>query len=230
MADVGVLCGVRAVAGSAWAYCRKTVSWVLTFNCLLCILLAVGFLLVFYVAHWRLYEPFLWSANLLWAPVLASVLNFFPVASFGHVKVRRLGVHHFVYGFVIVAAAFVFMSVSILSLFVVNMRDLRFNVGRVFVLVGLTLIVDDFADISERTRMGLVFLKSRVYGLRRAVHVVQGLLSLVTLGVFLSIFVWLTQNPRGLNLANIVFEGSLLVTGLTGVVSVGKKVWLRIRP
>jgi len=103
-------------------------------------------------------------------------------------------------------------------------------VGRVFVLVGLTLIVDDFADISGRTRLGLLFLKSKVYGMRRAVHAVQGVLSLVTLGVFLCILVWLTQNPRGLNLANFVFEGSLLVTGLTGVLSVGKKVWLRIRP
>jgi len=221
---------VKVVAGSVWAYCRKMVSWVLTFSCLLCILLAVGFLVMFYAAHWRLYEPFLLSANLLWAPVLASVLNFFPIASFGHVKVRRLGVHHFVYGIVIVAAAFVFMSVSLLSLFVINIRDVRFNVGRVFVLVGLTLIVDDFADISDWTRVGLLFLKSKVYGMRRAVHAVQGLLSLATLGVFLCILVWLTQNPRGLNLANIVFESSLLVTGLTGVGSVGRKVWLRIRP
>jgi hypothetical protein len=221
---------VRAVAGSVWAYCRKIVSWVLIFNCLLCIFLAVGFLVMFYGAHWKLYEPFLLSANLLWAPVLASVLSFFPIASFGQVKVRRLGVHHFVYGFVIVGAASVFMSVSFLSLFVINIRDVRVNVGRVFVLVGLTLIVDDLADISERTRLGLLFLKSKVYGMRRAIHAVQGLLSLATLSVFSCILVWLTQNPRGLNLANIVFEGSMLVTGLTGVGSVGKKVWLRIRP
>jgi uncharacterized membrane protein YqjE len=185
---------------------------------------------MFYAAHWRLWQPFVLSANLLWAPILASVLNFFPIASFGQVKVRRLGFHHFVYGFVIVGAAFVFLSVSVLSLFVVNVRDVKFNVERVFMLVGLTLIVDDFSDISERTRMGLLFLESKVYGMRRAVHAVQGLLSLVTLGVFLCILVWLTQNPRGLNLANTVFEGSLLVTGLTGVGSVGKKVWLRIRP
>jgi hypothetical protein len=221
---------VRAVVGSVWVYCRKMVSWVLTFNCLLCILLAVGFLVMFYAAHWRLYEPFLLSANLLWAPVLASVLNFFPVASFGQVKVRRLGVHHFVYGFVIVVAAFVLMSVSILSLFVVNIRDVRFNVGRVFVLVGLTLIVDDFADISVWTRLGLRFLRSKVFCLRRGVHAVQGLLSLVTLGVFVCVLVWLVENPRGLNLANFVFEGSMLVSGLTGVLSVGERVWLRIRP
>jgi len=221
---------VRAAVRSVWTCCRKTVSWVLTFNCLLCILLAVGFLVMFYSAHWRLYEPFLLSANLLWAPVLASALNLFPITSFGQVRVRRLGVHHFVYGFVIVAAALVFMSVGLLSLFVVNARGLRVNVGRVFVLVGLTLIVDDFADISERTRVGLLFLESKVYGLRRGVHALQGLLSLVTLGVFMCVLVWLTQNPRGLNLANFVFEGSMLVTGLTGVLSVGKRVWLRIRP
>jgi hypothetical protein len=122
------------------------------------------------------------------------------------------------------------MSVGLLSLFVVNARGLRVNVGRVFVLVGLTLIVDDFADISERTRMGLLFLESKVYGLRRVVHALQGLLSLMTLGVFMCVLVWLTQNPRGLNLANFVFEGSMLVTGLTGVLSVGERVWLRIRP
>ena len=205
---------VRGVVRSVWAYCRKTVSWVLIFNCLFCMLLGVGFLVMFYSAHWRLYEPFLLSANLLWVPVFASVLNLFPVASFGQVRVRRLGVHHFIYGFVIVGAALVFMSVSVLSLFVVNARGLTVNVGRVFFLVGLTLVVDDFADISGRTRMGLLFLEGKVYGLRRVVHAVQGLLSLLTLGVFLCVLAWLSQNPRGWNYANFAFEGSMLVTGL----------------
>ena len=90
---------VTVVGSSLWAYFRKTFSWILIFESLLCILLSVGFLVMFYAAHWRLWQPFVLNANLLWAPILASALNFFPIASFGQVKVRRLGVHHFIYGF-----------------------------------------------------------------------------------------------------------------------------------
>jgi hypothetical protein len=225
-----VLWGLKALVDGVWAYVRKIMSFVLIFNCLLTILLVVGFLVAYYGAGWKLYEPFLLSNNLLWVPIAASMLTFFPIATFGQVKVRRLGTHHFVYGLVILAASLAYLWMSLFSLFVINSRDLRVNVGRVLMLVGLTLIVDDFADISDGTRSLLRGMKMKMCCNRRMIHAVQTILSCGTLFVFLSILVWLTQTPRGPNLANFTLEGSLLVTGLTGLVAAGKKVWLRISP
>jgi hypothetical protein len=221
------------MASSVWAYGKKAVSWVLTFNCLLSIVLAIGLLTGFYAAHWKLYQPYLLNANLLWVAILTSIMNFFPTANFGNVKVRRLGLHHFVYGFAILSASVIlimFMSVSLLSLFTVNIANVNFNAGRVFVLVGLTLIIDDFADVSNITTKGLRFVKSKAYEKRRIIHAIQCLLCCITFFVFLCITVWLIQNPKGLNLKNLTVEGSLLVTSLTAFGSVHRKVWLKITP
>lgn len=221
---------MKVVANCVGAYGRKVASWVLTFVCLLSILLVIGFLVGFYTAQWSLYEPFLLNANVLWATIPAAVMDFFPIASFGHVKVRRLGVHHFVYGLAIVVGSFVLTSVSVFNVFSLGIRDVKLNVGRGFILVGLTLIVDDFADISDRTGNALRVMKSKLYQKRRVIHAVQGLLSCIPFYVFLCITVWLTQNPAGINYANLALSGSLLVTSLTGFGSVGKRIWLRIKP
>lgn len=224
---------VKMLASSVWAYGKKIVSWVLTFNCLLSILLAIGLLMGFYAAHWKLYQPYLLNANLLWAAILTSIMNFFPTANFGNVKVRRLGFHHFIYGFAILTASvilIILMSVSLLSLFNLNITNVDFNVVRVLFLVGLTLIIDDFADISNITKMGLRFAKSKAYEKRRIIHAVQCLLCCITFFVLLCITVWLIQNPKGLILRNLTVEGSLLVTSLTAFGSVYRKVWLKITP
>jgi len=221
------------LTGSVWTYGKKVLSWLLTFNCLLTIMLAVGLLTGFYTAHWKIYQPYLWSPNLLWATVLTSAMNFFPTASFGHVKVIRLKFHHFIYGLAIFAtsAAFItFMSFSILSLFALNIPSVNFNVVRVFALVGLTLIIDDFADISNRTRRGLCLVKSKAYQKRDIIYAVQCLLCCMTILVFLCLTIWLTQTPGGRNLKNLAMEGSLLVTSLTTFESIRKKVWLKITP
>jgi hypothetical protein len=218
---------------SVRAYGKKVLSWLLTFNCLLNIILAVGLLTGFYAAHWKLYQPYLLNANLLWATILVSIINFFPTANFGHVKVPRLRFHHFVYGLAIFAAStmsMMVMSFSPFSLFTVNIPSVNFNVGRVFILVGLTLIIDDFADISRITTKGLRLMKSKTYQKRRIIHAVQCLLCCITFFVFLCIAIWLIRNPGGLNLKNLVIDGSLLVTSLTAFGSVHEKIWLKLTP
>ena len=219
------------MVSSVRAYSKKTLSWLLTFNCLLTIVLAIGLLAGFYTAGWKLYQPYLLNANLLWATLLTAIMNFFPTVNFGQVKVLRLKFHHFIYGLAIFAASTVFilfMSFSLLSLFTVNVANINFNVGRIFILVGLTLIIDDFPDISNITTRGLRFIKSKTYQRRRIIHALQCILFCITLFVFLCIAVWLIQTPGGRNLKNLTMDGSLLVTSLTALGSVGKKTWLRI--
>jgi hypothetical protein len=219
------------MAGYVRAYGKKALSWVLTFNCLLTILVAVGLLSVFYAAHWKLYQPYLLNANLLWAAILTSIMNFFPTANLGRVKVRRLRFHHFVYGLAILAASVVlimFMPIPLMNLFKLYVRDVGFNVGRVFILVGLTLIIDDFGDVSNITMKALRFMKSKVYQNRRMIHVLQCFLFCITFYIFLCVTIWLTQNPKGINLPNLVIDGTTLVSSLTAFGSVDKKIWLRI--
>ena len=221
------------MVSSVWAYAKKILAWLLIFNCLLSIMLAVGLLTGFYTLHWKLYQPYLLNANLLWAAVFVSIMNFFPTANFGHVKVPRLRFHHFVYGFAIFAASTIFimwMSFSLLNVFTVNITNVNFNVGRVFILVGLTLIIDDFADISNITARGLHFMKSKTYQKRRTIHTVQCVLCCITFFVFLSITIWLIRNPGGLNLKNMATDGSLLVTSLTAFGSARQKTWLKLTP
>jgi hypothetical protein len=196
-------------------------------------MLAIGFLTGFYAAHWKLYQPFLLNANLLWAIILVSIVNFFPTANFGHVKVPRLRFHHFVYGLAIFAASSTFimlMSFSLISLFALNIPNVNFNAGRVFMLVGLTLIIDDFADISNITTKGLRFVKSKTYQKRRIIHAAQCILGCITFFVFLCIALWLVRNPGGLNARNLVMDSSLLATSLTAFGSVHKKIWLKLAP
>jgi hypothetical protein len=195
--------------------------------------LAIGLLTGFYAAHWKIYQPFLLNANLLWAIILVSIMNFFPTANFGHVKVPRLRFHHFVYGLAILAASSTFimlMSFSLISLFALNIPNVNFNAGRVFMLVGLTLIIDDFADISNITTKGLRFVKSKTYQKRRIIHAAQCILGCITFFVFLCIALWLVRNPGGLNPKNLVMDSSLLATSLTAFGSVHKKIWLKLTP
>jgi len=221
------------MASSVWAFGKKVLGCLLIFNCLLTIVLAIGLLTGFYTAHWELYQPYLLNANLLWATILTSMLNFFPAANFGNADVPRWKFHHFVYGFVVFAVSAVFlmvMSFSLLSIFTVNLRSVNFNIGRVFLLIGLTLIIDDFADISNIMTRGLRFIESKIYLKRRIIYVVQCLLCCITFFVFLSIFVWFIHTPGGLNVKNLTMESSLLVTGLTAFGSIYKKKWLKIMP
>jgi hypothetical protein len=221
------------MASLVWACGKKILGWLLTFNCLLTLVLAIGLLTNFYTAHWKLYQPYLLNANLLWATILTSILNFFPITNFGHARVPRFGFHHFVYGLIIFAASTIFImfiSFSLLSFFTLSISNVNFNAGRVFILIGLTLIIDDFADISSTTAKGLRFMKSQTYQKRRMIRAVHCFLCCITSFVFLCIAFWLMQNPRGLNLRNLVIDGSLLVTSLTAFGSVYKKTWLKIAP
>jgi len=214
------------MASSVWTCGKKVLGWILTFNCLLSIVLAIGFLRGFYAAHWKIYQPYLLNTNLLWAAILMPIMNLFPAANFGHVEVPRLRFHHFVYGLVIFVASamfITFMSFSLFSLFTVNIPNVNFNVGRVFILVGLTLIIDDFADVSNITLRGLRFMKSKIYQGRRIIRAVQCFLCCITFFIFLCVATWLTRNPGALNLKNLTVDGSLLVTSLTAFASAYKK-------
>jgi hypothetical protein len=220
------------VVSSALIYGKKLSSLALIFNSLLSITYAIGLLTGFYVADWKLYPPYLIDGSLFWAIILTSIINIFPAMKFGRVKTERLWFHHYVYGFGILVLAIIFLrvstTVSFVSLLTANITSLTVNVGRFFFLGGLTLVLDDFADMSNRIRLALNLLKSKVYQRKRIIHITQCLLGILSLYIFLCTCIYVIQNPEWATLANFILSGSLLTTTLTAFVSVGRKIWLNI--
>jgi len=213
---------------------RKLFSLVLTFNCLLCIVYALGLLAGIYGANWKLYPPYLVDGSLCWVIILASIVNIFPSMSVGRVKTGRLWFHHFVYGFVVLILSAIilemFTSVPLVNLFTARNASLAINVGRFFVLGGLTLVLDDFADISERLRSVLSGLKSKAYQARKIIHATQCLTGPLCFYILVCVSFYIAQNPAQATLGNFILAGTLLVTSLTSFGGLKRKIWLNITP
>ncbi|MGA2768623.1 MAG: hypothetical protein ABSF24_09970 [Candidatus Bathyarchaeia archaeon] len=213
---------------------RKLFSLVLTFNCLLCIVYAIGLLAGFYEANWKLYPPYLVDGSLFWVIILASIVNIFPAMSVGRMKTGRLWFHHYVYGFVVLVLSAIMLkmstSVPLVSLFTARNASLATNVGRFFVLGGLTLILDDLSDISKRLRSVLSVLKSKAYQARKIIHATQCLTGLLSFYIFVCVSLYIAQNPASATLGNLILAGTLLVTSLTSFGGLKRKIWLNITP
>ncbi len=213
---------------------RKLFSLVLTFNCLLCIVYAIGLLTGLYEANWKLYPPYLVDGSLFWMIILASIVNIFPAISVGRVKMGRLWFHHCVYGFGVLVLSAITLEMSttvpLVSLFTARNTSLAINVGRFFVLGGFTLVLDDFADISERLRSVLSVLKSKAYQARKIIYATQCLTGLLSFYIFVCVSLYIAPNPARATLGNFILAGTLLVTSLTSFGGLKRKIWLNITP
>ena len=175
------------------AYGKKVCSLALTFNSLLTIVSVLGVLEGFYSAKytWKPYPPYLVDGSLFWFAVLAAMFNIYFVVRLGRVKTGRLWFHHYVWGFALFALACVllllFGSISFFGIFVGNGYSIFVNAGRFFALGGLTLFIDDFADVSKRLTFVLRFVRSKVYRIRGSIRIVQGVLGFMSLYIFLSV-------------------------------------------
>jgi hypothetical protein len=220
----------------ASVYGKKLFSLTLIFNSLLSIVYAIGVLAVFYanLPSWKPFWPYLVDGNLFWVVIVASIINIFPATIFGRVKTGRIWFHHYVYGFFVSASTatllILFTSVSLLTLFTTNITDISVNVGRFFILGGLTLVLDDLPDVSRVTASFTGWLKSKAYQTRKIIHAVQCLMGLVSLYFFASVSTWIANYPQEATLANLILVGTLLITSLLSFVSVKRKIWLNIKP
>jgi hypothetical protein len=233
------MCHLRLQKGDAQLgvsfriYGRKVFSVALIFNSLLTISCAIGLLHGVYADHWKPYLPYLVDGNLLWLMTAAAVLNIFPAAYTGKVHTGRLWFHHYVYGFIVLlsSSAWVtlFTSISLLNLFRLNTANVAVNVGRFFVLGGLTLIIDDLPDTSKTAKRSIVWLKLKAYQARKILHVVQCLMGFTSLYLLLAISLSIMQSPQWVTAANFILIGTLTVTTLTSFGSVKRKIWLRLQ-
>jgi hypothetical protein len=224
------------MVGSIGVIVKKIFSLALVFNSLITLACVAGILFGFYRAfpYWQPFSPYLIDGNLFWLIVLAALVNIFPSASIGRtLHTGRFLFHHYVYGFFVLLSSSVFVvvftSVSLLSLFLVTTSNLAVNVGRFFVLAGLTLLLDDLPDVSKRTESCLNWLKSKAYQGRKGIHALQLLTGVVSFYLFLAITIWTTQNPESA-FSNSFLIVTLLITSLTSFACVKRNDWLKISP
>jgi hypothetical protein len=224
------------MAGSVGVILKKTFSLSLIFNALITVACVAGILFGFYKAYpyWRPYAPFLIDGNLFWIAIAAGLINLFPSAAIGRaLHTGRFLFHHYVYGFFVLlsTSAFVMVltSIPLPSLFFVDSSSVDVNAGRVFFLAGLTLFLDDLPDVSKRVESGLNWIKTKVYKVRKTLHVIQFVTGCFSLYCCVSI-VLSTIAASNRALPNSFVIGSLLVTSITSFACVKRKAWLNITP
>ena len=133
--------------GQLWVLVKKIFSISLVFNALLTIGCIAGIFGGFYGYYhdWHPFGPYLISGNLFWAAIVAAVINIFPSAGLGRsLHTGRFLFHHYFYGILVLVFSAIYVSfftpVNLLNIFLVNDTSVQVNVGRFFLLGGLTLL------------------------------------------------------------------------------------------
>lgn len=209
---------------------KKILGLSIIFNSLTCLLSAANVLVGYYAARslWHPYSPYLLDGSLFWAVILTSILNIIPAKMVGDAKIRRIFFHHYVYGFIVI-----FVSAFLVALFTpgflpmlvvyphsaetINSHSLSLYAGLFFIYGGMTLVVDDFYDISNRARKFFDWLKSKTNRGRRTkrtIYLASGLVSFyVTLSVllwFVEKYSWVSRWPLW-SVSHVFFITSLLI-------------------
>jgi hypothetical protein len=218
-----------------WVICKKIFSVSLIFNALLTIGCISGILAGFYWYYhgWHPFSPYLISGNLFWVAIAAAVINIFPSAGLGRsLHTGRFLFHHYFYGFMVLVCALVyivfFSPLSLLTIFFVNDTSIQVNVGRFFILGGLTLVLDDLPDVHTKLNSGLNWLKNKVGQGARFVSAVQLVMGAVSLYVFAAVTISVYTTPEYVTVANLLLIGTLFITSITSFIFVKRKVWQKI--
>jgi hypothetical protein len=221
--------------GKLWVITKKIFSVSLVFNALLTIGCISGILAGFYWYYhdWHPFSPYLISGNLFWVAIAAAIINIFPSAGLGRsLHTGRFLFHHYFYGLMVLVCAVVyiifFTPISILTIFLVNDTSVQVNVGRFFILGGLTLVLDDLPDVHTKLDSGLNWLKWKVgKGARfvSAAHLVAGAVSLY---VFAAVTLSVYNTPEYVTIANLMLIGTLFITSITSFIFLRRQVWQKI--
>jgi hypothetical protein len=220
-----------------WVITKKIFSVSLVFNALLTIGCTVGILGGFYWYYhdWHPFSPYLVSGNLLWVAIVAAVINIFPSAGLGRsLHTGRFLFHHYFYGILIIAFSTIYVAfftqVNLLNLFLVNDTSVQVNIGRFFLLGGLTLLLDDLPDMSKRLESSLNWLKAKVGQGGQVMSVVHVVCGAVSFYLFAAITLSVYSNPQFVTIANIMLIGTLFITSITSFIFVRRSVWQKIKP
>ncbi|MBS7606811.1 MAG: hypothetical protein QW502_01935 [Candidatus Bathyarchaeia archaeon] len=216
------------------AILRKAVSLTLIFNSVASLLSSIGVLCGIYVGVSFIFicSPCSLEGLPLFFVAATSILNIAPAKTIGRVNLRRIMFHHYVYGLLSIAAYF---ALSIPHLLLVDAFSFsRYQVyASLFLYWGITLTIDDLADVSPRIArlLNLIGNKVRKAGwLIQKVHLISSLIS-----VFAAIHVlvcslesrFLLIDNSFLSFLHALLIVNLLITAVYGLKICGEKVWLK---
>jgi hypothetical protein len=165
--------------------------------------------------------------------IAAAVINIFPSAGLGRsLHTGRFLFHHYFYGFMVLVCAVVyivfFTQISLLTLFLVNDTSVQINVGRFFILGGMTLILDDLPDVHTKLDSGLNWLKCKVGQSARFVSAVQLVAGAVSFYIFVAVTLSVYSTPEYVTIANLMLIATLFITSITSFIFVRRQVWQKI--
>jgi hypothetical protein len=208
-----------------WVIGKKIFSLSLLFNALLTIAYSVGILAGFYWLYndWHPYAPYVVNGNLFWIAVIAGIINISPSAFVGRkLHTGRFLFHHYFYGLIVLSAAIAYVAIfipeNLLNLFFVNDTSVAVNIGRFFILGGLTLLLDDLPDLAIVLERGLAWLDQKAIRSKKIIYTSQGIAGFVSLYLFVAILLFFNDNPGWITLANCILAGTICITGLCSVI------------
>jgi hypothetical protein len=221
--------------GKLWIITKKIFSVSLVFNALLTIGCTVGILGGFYWYYydWHPFAPYLINGNVLWVAIAAAIINIFPSAGLGRsLHTGRILFHHYFYGILVIVFSAIYVAfftpVNLLTLFLVNDTTVQVNIGRFFFLGGLTLLLDDLPDVSERLESSLNWLKSKIGQGGQVMSVMHAICGVVSFYLFAGIAFSVYYTPQFVTVANVMLIGTLFITSVTSFIFVRRRVWLKI--
>ena len=223
-------------AAHCWVICKKIFSVTLVFNALVSIGCAAGILSGYYwrYQNWQPFAPYLVSASLFWVLIATAVINIFPSAGLGRsLHTGRLLFHHYFYGFLVIIFSSIyivfFTPVSLLNIFFVNNTSIQVNVGRVFLLGGLALVLDDLPDVHGKIESSLNKLKAKTGQHGKLVSIVHIVTGAVTFYIFVAMTLAIIQSSSYVTIANLIVLVSAFITGVTSFIFIKRSVWLKIK-
>ena len=218
-----------------WIICKKIFSVSLVFNALVSIGCAAGILSGFYwrYQNWHPFSPYLVSAAVFWVLIVAAMINIFPSAGLGRsLHTGRLFFHHYFYGFLVLIFSSIyivfFTPVSLPNIFFVNSTRLDVNTGRVFLLGGLALVLDDLPDVHGRVESFLNWLKAKAGQGGKLVSVVHIITGAITFYIFVAMTLAMVYDSTSFTIANLIVLVSAFITGVTSFIFVKRSVWLKL--
>ena len=218
-----------------WVICKKIFSVSLVFNALVSIGCAAGILSGFYwrYQNWHPFAPYLVSALFFWVLIIAAMINIFPSAGLGRsLHTGRLFFHHYFYGFLVLIFSSIyiifFTPVYLPNIFFINNTSLDINAGRVFLLGGLALVLDDLPDVHGRIDSFLNWLKTKAGQGGKLVSVVHIITGAITFYIFVAMTLTMVYDPTSVTLANLIVLISAFITGVTSFIFVKRSVWLKL--
>ncbi len=224
------------MAESIRVWLKKIFSLTLMLNSMITLTSIATMLYGFYHSwpYWKPYSPYLISGNVFLLVGAAALINIFPSASIGRkLHTGRFLFHHYVYGAAVMATSafcvIAFTSVSLVSLFLIGTPNVAINAGRLFVLTGFILFLDDLPDVSKRVEFTLNKIKSGFCRIRMGIHVLQLSMGLATFYVFLTILASSIAHGS-LTISNSIIMSTFLITSITSFAFVARKEWLKITP